>query len=335
MTLTSRFHPVHAFLVPVFLVALLASFGYFLWFFSILEVESGRADSIYKTPIYGSLISVAAVFGTIYHYLKILKKVRISDRGIHSQSLFKSEFIPWEKVRKIELLGKSNGNGFKAPLEATILELKDGKKFELLASFYKNIGALRKSLEQVAESLENEKPIKISPVEENPLANRKVNVDLDRMTKYSGNHLLSINGAMIYVWFSFSVYSIFWQNPYFPSLLSLSILILLSGFFYGFLGHQLHYFCLDKDHLVVKNHVWPWVHHVYRIDNIKQVVFEVPFRRSFSLRIITKDYQSRLFPAGSLRKKNWKALLNRLQDLGLDIRKESFLTSPNSSDSGN
>ena len=333
MTLTSRFHPLKAIFGPFLFCLFLGTLGYFIGFLSFLDVESGKVDSIFKTPIYGSPLLFIAMIGTIVHYLKILKKVQISNQGIKAQSLFYSEFIPWDKVRKIELMGKSQR--FISPAEATILELRGGQKFELLASFYKNIGALRKSLEQVAESLENERPIEISPVEENPLANRKVNVDLDRMTKYSGNHLLSINGAMIYVWLSFSVYSIFWQNPYFPSLLSLSVLILLSGFFYGFLGHQLHYFRLDKDHLIVKNHVWPWVHHVYRIDNIKQVVFEVPFRRSFSLRIITKDYQSRLFPAGSLRKKNWKALLNRLQDLGLDIRNESFLTSPNSSDSGN
>jgi hypothetical protein len=333
MTLTSRFHPINAILVPAFLVLLFVGLGCFGGFLSFLEVETGLTDSIFKTPIYGSLLLVAGAFGIIFHYLKILKKVRISDQGMQFQSLFKVEFIPWENVRKIELMGKTNGNGFVAPLEATILELKDGQKFELLASFYKNIGALRKSLEQVAESLENESSIEISPVSESPFTKRKVNVDLDRMTKHSGHHLLSFNGAIIYGWVSFSVYSIFLQSPNFPSLLGLVILTLLSGIVYGFLGHQLHYFYLGKDYLVVKNHVWPWVNQVYRIDNIKQVVFEVPYRRSFSLRIITDDYQSRLFPAGSLKKKNWKALLRQLQDLGLDIRNETSLEPPISSNS--
>ncbi|HSF56161.1 MAG TPA: hypothetical protein VLA71_20565, partial [Algoriphagus sp.] len=275
----------------------------------------------------------AMAVGTILHYIKILKKVRISNRGIKSQSLFKSEFIPWESVKKIELLGKTDGNGFVAPLEATILELKDGQKFELLASFYKNIGALRKSLEQVAESLGNESPIKISSVTERAIAAPVEYMDLNRMSKFSGNHFLSLNGAIIYGWVSFSVYSIFWQNPDFPSSLSLVILTLLSGFFYGFLGYQLHYFYLGKDYLVVKNHVWPWVYDVYRIDEIRQVVFEMPYRRSLSMRVITEDYQSRLYPAGSLRKNHWKTLLKQLQDLGIDIRNETLLEQPISSDS--
>jgi hypothetical protein len=91
---------------------------------------------------------------------------------------------------------------------------------------------------------------------------------------------------------------------------------------------------LDKDYLVVKNHVWPWVHQVYRIKEIKQVVLEMPYRRSISLRIITQEYKSRLFPAGSLRKNHWKALLIQLQDLGLYIRNESTIESPIPSDSG-
>lgn len=332
MTITSRFHPIHAFFLPVFLVLLFGSLGYFIGFLSFLDVKIGKVDSIFKTPIYGSPILFIAMIGTIVHYLRILKKIQISEQGIRFLNLFNSEFTPWESVKKIELLGKSQL--FTSPAEATILELKDGRKMELLASLYKNIGSLRKSLEQVAESLENESPIEISPVTKRAIAAPVEYLDLNRMSKFSGNHLLSWNGAFLYSCIAFTIYYLLTKNQEVGYELTLLFLIPFSGLFYGLLGYQLHYFYLGKDYLVVKNHVWPWVHIVYRIDEIRQVVFEIPYRRSFSLRIITEEYQSRLFPAGSLRMNHWKALLKQLQDLGIDIRNECTIESPISSDSG-
>lgn len=331
MTLTSRFHPLKAILGPFLFCLFLGTLGYFIGFLSFLDVESGKVDSIFKTPIYGSPLLFIAMIGTIVHYLKILKKVQISNQGIKAQSLFYSEFIPWDKVRKIELMGKSQR--FISPAEATILELRGGQKFELLASFYKNIGALRKSLEQVAESLENERPIEISPVTERPIAPTLEHLDLNRMPKFSGNHLLSWNGSFLYGCIAFTIYYLLTKNQEVNFELTLLFLTLFSGLFYGLLGNQLHYFYLDKNYLVVKNHVWPWVYQVYRINEIRQVVFEMPYKMSFSLRVITEDFQSKLYSAGSLRNKNWEALLKQLHDKRIDIRNETSLESPISTDS--
>lgn len=77
-------------------------------------------------------------------------------------------------------------------------------------------------------------------------------MDLNKMTKYSDNHFRSFNGILIYGWLLFSVYIVSISSNLRAIIF---VLTLMFGFIYGFLGLQLHYFYLDKNHLVVKNHV--------------------------------------------------------------------------------
>lgn len=319
MTLRSRFSKLNAIIAPAFTVLCLGAMAGFIAFLSLEDLNSGKVDSIFKTPIYGSVLLVGALIGTGIHYLKILKTIRISNQGIRFRSLLKSEFVPWDRIAKIDLLGKSHK--LLSPAEATILNLDDGQKLEIVASLYENMAMLRTALGQIAAHLEAKEPFELEPIAEIPVLEPAGLVNVSKMTNYRGNHLLSFNGMVIYAWIAFSVYFLFATNPSFPFGVGL---LFLSGFFYGFLGSQLHYFCLDDHYLVVKNHIWPWINQAYRLDDIKQVVFETPFRRSTSLRVITQGYQSKLYPGGSLGSKTWKALLRDLQGLGVDTRNEAI-----------
>lgn len=150
-------------------------------------------------------------------------------------------------------------------------------------------------------------------------------MDVDKMTKYSNNHFLSFNGLVLYIWITLSIYLLL-AIPLgsLVSVLLLRLVLLgMSGFFYGFLGLQLHFFYLDKNHLVIRNHVWPWKNHVYEISNIKQVVFETPYKRSTSLRVITKDYNSIVYAGGSLKSSTWKNLLQELTHLKVQVKNET------------
>lgn len=317
MTITSKFHPFNSFIAPILLVIVLGGISFLVVFLSFLDVNNGKVDSIFKTPIYGSVLLFAALIWTVTHYLKTCRKIQLNNQGIKLSSLSSSEFIPWNEIKKIELIGKSRNRMIIA--ETTNLELKSGKEIDIIASYYQNMPSLRITLEQVHQFLTNNEPVELkqAPIPHKPESVWHLN--LSAMKKYSGNHFLSFNGIIIFGWIAFSIYFLLTLDSprYLGSLLL--VFFLSSGFFYCFLGYQLHYFYLDKNYLVVKNHVWPWVNHTYKIEDIKEVAFEIPYRRSSSLRVITKEYQSKLYPGGSLRKNTWKKLMKDFNDLKVNV----------------
>lgn len=318
MTIKSKFHPVNAIIAPIILVIIIGGIGVGLGYISFLDVSNGKVDSIFKTLIYGSVLMFGAMIGLVIHYLKTIKKIQIDNQGIKFTSLLSSEFIRWNEVEKIELTGKSRNRSIFA--ETTNLDLKSGKGIDIIAAYYQNMPNLRMTLRQVHQFLANNEPVQLKQNTDTRTLESINHLNFGEMNNYSGNHFLSFNGIVIYGMIAFSIFVLLiLDSPkYFGSIAAFS----MSGIFYGFVGYQLHYFYLDKNYLVVKNHVWPWVNHVYKIEDIKEVVFEIPFRKSISLRVITKGYQSKLFPAGSLSNKTWKSLREELTGMKVHIRNE-------------
>ena len=317
MKISSRVHTVNSIIVPVLLVLFFALIGIMITFISYEDVKNGKVDSIFKTPIYGSLILFVVIIGTAIHFIKMYKAIQIDKKGIKISNLFQTKFIPWSEIKMIELTGKSTIAN--SPLDATILKLKNGRKIELIASRYENMPTIRKTLEQVIELIDTQKPLEINPIKEPSKVDSIGYVDQRKMTKYSDNHILSFNGILIYGWIAFSIYAL--------TILSYSGAILIAvtfmfGFIYGFLGLQLHYFFLDTNYLVVRNHVWPWVNDKYKVENIKEVILEHPYKRSTSMRVSTKDYKSKLYSGGSLKNSTWKMLLQDIKNLNINTKNE-------------
>ncbi len=323
MTITSKFHPINAIIVPIILVIVFGGLSYLLAFILFLDVSNGKVDSIFKTPIYGSFLLVAAAIALVYHYLRTCKKIQLNNQGIKFSNRFGTEFIPWNEIKKIELIGRSRSRMIIA--ETTNLDLKSGKEIDIIASYYQNMPSLRMTLEQVHQFLTNNEPVELkqTPIPHKPESVWHLN--LSAMIKFSNNHFLSFNGILIYGMIAFFIYFLLTfgsARNLGPLLLAFSVIV---GFFYSFLGHQLHYFYLDKNYLVVKNHVWPWVNYTYKIEDIKEVGFETPYRRSSSLRVITREYQSKLYPGGSLRKNTWEKLMKDFNDLKVNVTNEVLI----------
>ena len=319
MKISSRLNIVHSILVPAFLVFFLAAIAFLVIMLSFEDVKNGKADSIFKTPIYGGAILFGATIWTIIHYTTTYKSLLIDNRGIKFGNIFKTEFVLWSDIEKIDLIGKSQI--MMSPADASKFTLKDGRQIDILSKYYANMPAIRTSLAQVFDCIKAQRPIEI-----NLKTNVQVKDNLDfvhtnRMTKYSGNHFLSFNGILIYGWIAVSIYMVsIWSD----SGVILIVLAFMLGVIYGSLGLQLYYFYIGEKYLEVKNHVWPWINDKYRIDDIKQIIFEIPYKRSTSLRIITKDYKSKLYSAGSLRDNTWKTLLHDIKKLNIDAKNEAF-----------
>ncbi len=323
MTITSRLNPVNSIITPVFFVLFIGALAYMMALISFKNVNDGTVDSILKTPIYASVIFFGLLIWLANYYIKICKTIQINDKGITFSSIFNSEFINWHEIENIELTGKQYI--LMSPMEATNFNLKNGNQRQIVAFYYENMDTMRRVLEQVNECLASNKPIELKARKKNIKKIEPLGfVNTTGMTKYSGNHFLSFNGLMIYGWVIFFAYlGLIKESPNtFET--NLIVFICVFGFFYGLMGYQLHYYYIDSEHLVIKNHVWPWRTHKYRISDIKQAVFEVPHKMSTSLRIITKDYKSSLYPGGSLKDATWEELLKEFKNLKVNVRNEAI-----------
>jgi hypothetical protein len=58
------------------------------------------------------------------------------------------------------------------------------------------------------------------------------------------------------------------------------------------------------------------------LTDIKEVVFETQGKQPNCMRIITKDFRNRLYPAGTLRDKTWLEMKRQLESNGVSVRNE-------------
>lgn len=60
----------------------------------------------------------------------------------------------------------------------------------------------------------------------------------------------------------------------------------------------------------------------FRLNEIKEIVFETRHNMPNCLRIITNDFKTKLYPAGTLRDRTWLALKERLESHDISVRNE-------------
>ena len=324
MTLKSEFNPWNSFFVPLFFTVFLTLIGIGIGYLSYLELLNGKVDSIFKTPIYGSFILIGTSLILNIQYLQQLKSISITEKGILFKTLFSSKFHPWNTIQSIKILDRNKVMGLDR--ESTSLKLKSGPQLVIPEIFYRNIGTIRKALLVISAALPTDQPVpfpialKTHPTKQwTPEPSQLTN-----MPRYSGNYSLTFNGIVLYgIGILLAMILINRGTSQNFTLMFLAALLFFV-LFYSFIGHQAYYFYLDNKFLVVKNHLWPWVSKSYKINDIQEVVLESPYRMEKALRIVSKNFESTLYSAGSLKKKTWDSLERKLGELNIQVIEKSY-----------
>jgi hypothetical protein len=84
----------------------------------------------------------------------------------------------------------------------------------------------------------------------------------------------------------------------------------------------MHYFSLDKEFLIIKNHNLIWKQDIYKISNIKEVTFETQGKMPNCLRVIENNFKEKLYPAGTLTDGKWIEFKLKLEKNGVKVRNE-------------
>lgn len=290
---------------------------------TINELQAEKTNDV--TGVLIPILFLLLIIFILVKYLNCFPKLTIDRRGIMFTTLFNSIKYDWSEIENIELTGKKQfGTFFNTPLEATTFYFKNGELKHFWIEHYSNSPEIRIVLER-AEKILCDKSSAFNNLEFNVYnePNLIEDVELREKEVFNDNHALSANGIIFYGFLIFTLYIIF-ENPSeiiekYDKLLVISLvcLVLCGGFSY-----TMNYFILTDKYLIVRNSIWFWKKEIYRIDGIKEIVIDMPFRSSICLRVINNNYKSKVYQGSSLRNKTWGKLISRLEQKNIAVRNE-------------
>lgn len=307
----SKRHPIHFYFSLVFTVVMLTGIAF-------LSIWAAYEDDSLLKIIFAVIFSI--IISTFLYYFVILS---FDDSPIIKLNKDKISFdglvYSLREIDKIEYTGKHRtdkhflrinyGEGariyFKGGTTRTILDNTYSNTHEIKLFLKETVGKGGQTSTQKAEAGQN----------------------LNSSTQYQeykGYQLLSFEGLYIWPFIGLLIWITYKTDGQITNNILLFSLAVLSWFMLGSL--LLHFFRLTKDCLVVRNHNLLWRKHSYPIAKIREVIIEEPiFGRRINtsmLRIITLDFKTRIYPAGSLSNKTWLKLKSDLEKHGIRVRNE-------------
>lgn len=268
--------------------------------------ERGKNSKI--SPILGVILILTLVFYALYIMAKKIFIIKINSQKIDIQGIFKRFIVNEADIASIDFFSKASYYLLIGQITiVTEIELITGERIIIADPFYRNIGKLK---QVIAKNFKE----KIIPY----ISERKIKsssfLQVNDFEKIAGNPYTCFNTLLL----AGMIISFFLMQflPNKVNDIKFASLIMSVVLYFG-LGLQMNYFLISGQDLIVKNHYFFWFTKIYKIENIIAVNFENPYRRSEALKIVTNDFESKLYGAGSLREKDWKALKEKTDELGI------------------
>ena len=289
-------------------------FGVSLFLFSIF-FEKYRSINFeskhYVLLIFGILLFFVGVY-TIYRYTKNTPNIVLEKKNI----FINGQKIDFEDIQHISLTGKKHFPYliFCYPMEGCSILLKNGKVEFFYDNMYSNYWQIKSYLQKVFIDKEEYK------VEEIIVDN--ISVYNENFTTFSRSQLLNYNGILLWSLLLPILYNLFFNEQKHLNLVGYFILSFFIIFWYVFFSWLMHHFKISNKYLVVKNTNFPWINKIYKFDDIREVVFETRDKMPNCLRVITKDFRTKLFPAATLRDKQWLEMKKLLEKNNVQVFNE-------------
>jgi len=311
MTIITRRHPLK------FYIVLILSF---LFFFAMASYTLYESFHIFKKgqPVtkeyFLPVISIAVyflAFYMVYCYWKNSPKITIDKYNIQ----IGDQTFHLKDIKDVALTGKMPFRFIiRFPMEGTAILFNDGTERFLFDDMYSNSFEVKLYLDQVFVKKQEYKPALINKI-------RKKELRFERKETFKGNQFTSLRGISLWGILGLITFLIFsnLQSLLFVPLIFLSA---IGTFWFTVHSWLMHYFGLTKDYFVVRNHNFIWMVKIYRLTDIKEIVFESQGKQPNCLRIITTDFRNKLYPAGTLRDKTWLYLKAQLESKGITVRNE-------------
>lgn len=268
----------------------------------------------YPLPFFGFGCLVMPLY-SVYQYFKNSPKIELDKDSIKLKWRTREEFYYLSSFDNIELTGKIPFRYIiRFPMEGITIKIKNGKTIYLFDDMYSNTWQIKKFLEDIV--INKKEP---QNYEETQIDNSSI--DYDFMDLYKGNQITSLRGITLWGLIGFFLILLLLKGGN-PPMGFYIFFFCFGSFWFFFNSYLMHYFGIDKEFLIIRNHNLIWINKVYKIPEIKEVVFETQGNMPNCLRVITKNFKSKLYPAGTLRTNDWLALKDALEKQGIVVRNE-------------
>ena len=302
MEITSKRH-LYKFYLTLLLVNIL-----FIGMGTIFLSASIRDNNNIGYYIFFIIVAIAIFMNFVF--IKNSPKIVLGTKGLH----FKNNFYSWDNLSSTELTGKSNL--FLTPTECATITFKDLKSIRIFDDLYSNSAEMKCFIQEIV--IDKKDTFKIP--------NRNINlnnIDNEFFIPYKGNPIFSFRGILMWgLILAIILLPLFSKKTI--NIKGLLFLIPLCVFWFILNSWMMHYFEISKNFFIVKNHYYFWKKDIYSISDIKEIVFENQPKQANKLRIITKDFKTKFYLAGSLTDKNWLEMKKELENKNIIVRNESI-----------
>ncbi|KMQ68663.1 hypothetical protein [Chryseobacterium koreense] len=309
--MTTKRHPFKFYGSVAFGTLFLCGLGTLLLFASvdILQKEN-PATKEYFMPVF-SLALYLLAFSLLYAYWKNSPKIILDKQTIK----IGDDSFNLKDVKDITLTGKMPFKFIISfPMEGTAILFNDGTEKILFDDMYSNSSEIKLFLERVVIKKQDFNHDSIKEISKDAIG-------FENEETFKGNQFTSLRGISLWGLIGFLTFLLISKSPSPP----LGLLIFFGAFgTFWFVLHSwlMHYFGLTKDYLIVRNHNFFWKVKIYRLADIREVVYETQRKQPNCMRIITNDFRSKFYPAGTLRDKTWLDLKDKLEAKGVTVRNE-------------
>ncbi|MFN3666825.1 MAG: hypothetical protein ACK4S0_11730 [Sediminibacterium sp.] len=256
-----------------------------------------------------SIVIFAAAVYTIFKYFRNTPTITLTE----TQILFNNSGYSLDSITHLVFTGKQSFSYIGSPkMEAIAITFSDLETRYIFDDMYSNLWQIKLILKQrIIDKIESP----TLPLQHN---DTHFITDTDFFDTYKGSLAFSLRGISLFTIIILALGGML-SKPIPEILLTMTFLIIFWTYVHAQL---LYFFDVSEKFLVIKNYIFFWRKKVFRITDIKEVVYETQGRMPYCLRVITKDYKSKLYPAGTLNNPDWKSLKSQLESYNIIVRDE-------------
>lgn len=257
-----------------------------------------------------SCLVIMALY-TIIRYFKNAPEFCINTASV---TIAGGSAFLWSDLERIQLSGKKP---FKFmlnyPREGMMLKFTGSKEIYLYDDMYLNTAALKQFISH---------HILNKPYQQSIILEKDKFVDNEQFAWYKGSQWLCFRGIILWVVLGLLLFAIIMANN-----AGLMMFLFCIGIVcFWILSDVIYYFGLSDNYFAVKNPNLFWIKTKYRLTDIEEVVFEQQHSKMpYSVRVITNDFESDLYMAGTLGMKKWHQLQKDLEKKNIRVRNECVL----------
>jgi hypothetical protein len=252
-------------------------------------------------------------FYTPVRYYKNAPNIEVNKESIS----INGEKHYWSEIETIELTGKQRFK-FLMPyiMEGAVFKFKDGTTKYLFDSMYSNAWRIKDFIQQILIE-------KKRYVIENKIDIGSSAADFETFDYFKGSPFFSFRGLMIWGFILFVLILPFRYSNRDPN----GLIGIIVFCFFWFLMNSIFmdYFGVSGHYLIVRNHHFFWKKKMYQLNDIREVTFETAGKMPNCLRVITMDYKTSLFKAGTLNNQKWRDLKQALEERKIKVRNEIYI----------